>query len=73
MKGLSRKKFSQVGRRVCDWFSAASYSTLLERLNYHSHAASRVAQATRGPVKSGYQAANHSILPKLLKSDFRSP
>jgi hypothetical protein len=46
MKGLSRKKFSQVGRRLGDWFSAASHSRLPERVNHRCHASSRVAQLT---------------------------
>ena len=33
MKGLSRKEFSQVGRRRDDWFSAAAPSSLREWLN----------------------------------------
>jgi len=57
MKGLSRKNFSQVGRRVRDWFSAAS-PRLPERRNFGYHASFRVAQLIRDPLNSLYLAAN---------------
>ena len=69
MKGLSRKKFSQVGRRLGDWFSAASHSSMTERLNYRCHASFRSIQLTGDPLNSRYlgsQSTQHSRSYSML-------
>jgi hypothetical protein len=73
MKGLSRKNFSQVGRRLDDWFSAASHSSLPERLNYGRHASSRSAQLTEIHSTLITWQPIHATLQKLLNADFHSP
>jgi hypothetical protein len=69
MKGLSRKKFSEVGCRLFDWFSAARHSTLPERLNYRCHSWSRVAHLTRELSTVITWQPIHSILPKLFNAN----
>jgi hypothetical protein len=72
MKGLSRKNFSQAGRRLIIWFSAASHSRFPERLNYRCHSRRIVAQVSRDLSTPITGQPVHSTLPKLLNSDSHS-
>ena len=67
MKGLSRKNFSQVGRRLDDWFSAASPSRLPEGRNYGCHATDSSRATYQRPFNSRYLAANPRHPPEAAR------